>query len=420
MLKAVRRNDVIIAVVAIAAALAASAATGRLSTPDRWEYSVTATHLLNGEGAFYEYMGTRYYFYGQPLYPLLLAGAIKLTGGELVVVLFQTLLVAATAVVCYRMALPLWGERAALMGGLLVALHPGGLIYAGRLHSQALDVFIITLGFALWLRVRADTSSARALATGGVLGFSMIARGTMGPAIAAWLLHFVWHHRIVWPKALMRGFVVGVGVLLVLAPIAVRGYRMYGELIPLRTDSGVNLWYGNHEGSGGTSYTPGANPVPIVAHLSREDIDTASMMNEVEQNEYFTAKAVEFWKTQPGEATRLFAKKMFYYWWASPHTGILYPATWTRVYLVYYAGVLVFGGIGLWRALFRQSPASRDAATAFLLMALFVSVTQAAFYVEGRHRWQLEPIMLLFAASGVMAALSGRASATRAEDPRPS
>jgi hypothetical protein len=42
-----------------------------------------------------------------------------------------------------------------------------------------------------------------------------------------------------------------------------------------------------------------------------------------------------------------------------------------------------------------------------VLMAAFVSITQAAFYAEGRHRWQLEPMLLLFAATGFLR-LTGR------------
>ena len=62
-----RRSDLIVAAVAVAAAFAASAATGRLSTPDRWEYSVIADNLLKADGEYFPYMGIRYYFYGPPL-----------------------------------------------------------------------------------------------------------------------------------------------------------------------------------------------------------------------------------------------------------------------------------------------------------------------------------------------------------------
>jgi hypothetical protein len=34
----------------------------------------------------------------------------------------------------------------------------------------------------------------------------------------------------------------------------------------------------------------------------------------------------------------------------------------------------------------------------FVLIGVSYSITQAVFYIEGRHRWQIEPLLLVFSA----------------------
>ena len=413
LLASQRRQAVLVGAVAVLAALAASAATGRFGSLDRWEYSIIADHILAGDGAYYDYMGIRYYFYGPPLYPLLLAGVVGLTGSEVVVLVLQACILAGTATILHTVAWRLWDPRVALLGGLLVALHPPSLIYAGQLHSQTLDVFVIAAAFLLWLGIHA-ASIGRAFATGIALAGAVLSRGTMGPVVLAWGLRFVWRCRRDWRRATTVGVAVAAGGALVVLPLIVRGYRLYGEWTPLRTDAGVNLWYGNHDGSTGTAYSGDPVPVPVTTHLTTEDRRIVAGMNEIEQNEYFTARVRRWIESNPGTAATLFVNKLRFYWWTSPHTGLHYPAAWTRVYLVYYSVVLALGIFGLWRAM-RAAPLSREAARLFIVMAVCASVTQAAFYVEGRHRWQLEPMLLLFTAYGAVT-LARRSAERRRSD----
>ena len=37
-----------------------------------------------------------------------------------------------------------------------------------------------------------------------------------------------------------------------------------------------------------------------------------------------------------------------------------------------------------------------------LLMLLSISLAQSIFYVEGRHRWAVEPLILIFTAAGIL------------------
>ena len=401
-----------LALAAFCTALLVSWLTGRFAQLDRWEYSEIADNILSGRGAFYDYLSVHYYFYGQPLYPLLIAAIRGLTGSEQMVIVVQAMLLAAIAFLIYKVALHAWGERVALLAGSMVAFHPGLLIYAGRLHSELIDVFAIVLAYALWLRLNRDAGATRGMVTGVGLAFGMLCRGTMIPVTLAWLARLAWRGRGEMARTTIVLRALTVGIVLTMSPFVARGCYIYGTVVPLRSDVGINMWKGNHAGASGTLHTLEAVPRPVTVHLTNADLVAVSRMNEVEQSEYFSSKAQSWIATEPQAASALFLRKLWYFWWSSPHTGLLYPHQWTQIYTSYYSLVVLLALVGLATAAGTMSRAGREAAVVFVIMALFGSMTQAMFYVEGRHRWHFEPMLLLFAAVGcdrlVRAALDWR------------
>lgn len=125
-------------------------------------------------------------------------------------------------------------------------------------------------------------------------------------------------------------------------------------------------------------------------------------MNEVEQNAAFTAAALDFIRNDPAAFVTLLVRKLKYFWWFSPHTGLFYPAGWTTVYRIYYSAIVGLALFGFAISAFSKSTSSRTCAQVFLLLAGAISVSQALFYVEGRHRWQIEPLLLVFATAGAV------------------
>ncbi len=386
---------------ALIAALAVATATGQMHSPQRWEYSTIAQNILQGRGAVYDYFGTEYHFYGPALYPFLLAAVLKISGQrEAAVLILQAVIYALTCALIYQIAQPLFGQPAAVLAFLLALFHPGNLIYAGKLHPQTLDVFFIVLSFLLLMRLGTMLSPAKAFGAGCVAGLAALCRGTIAPLFLLWTLWFLWKERNRPARAWGVATGLALGMALIFSPIILHGYRLYGTLIPLRTDTGMNLWYGNHPGASGTSYTLGSHPVPVTSELPAGLLAKLGNANEVGQNWLLTEASMQFIRENPAEAARLFIRKTFYFWWFSPHTGLLYPQRWLNAYKVYYTLVLFLAVWGLVEAFRSARPGSRKAAILFLLIAGSVSVSQSLFYVEGRHRWQIEPLLLLFTAVG--------------------
>lgn len=60
-------------------------------------------------------------------------------------------------------------------------------------------------------------------------------------------------------------------------------------------------------------------------------------------------RARAFIRDHPGAFARLFLRKLFYFWWCAPTTGLLYPRPWLWAYLTYYVGVVLLAAAGVWR-----------------------------------------------------------------------
>jgi hypothetical protein len=122
--------------------------------------------------------------------------------------------------------------------------------------------------------------------------------------------------------------------------------------------------------------------------------------SEVEQMEAFRDEALTFIRTHPDRAARLYLRKLTFFWWRSPDTGRLYPATWLIVYQAWYVlflGCAILGVV----VLARGEPGPWALARLILWLAVCFSAGQAIFYIGGRHRWTIEPILGLLTATGV-------------------
>jgi hypothetical protein len=398
-------RPMLIAAIAFAASLTTTLLTHRFEVPDRWEYSTIAQNIVDGKGAYYPWMGSDHYFYGSVLYPRLMAIVLSLTGSEAAVLIVQMALFTVMCVAIYFIGLRWYGPAVAASAGLLTALHPGLLVFVGRLHDEILDALLITITFGLLLLMRPATRLSAALIVGMVAGLATATRGTILIFCILWAIWFLSRERRAFPAALRVVTVIALGGLMMLIPFLADGFRRYGEFVPLRTDNGANLWLGNHHNASGTSYSLADPPVPEMAMLPPSLATDIVGLNEVQQNRAFVGAAIEFINSHPGEFVRLYVDKLRFFWWFSPRSGLLYPAPWTLIYKLYYSVVLAFAVVGIAVAWRSTRPPTRAGAQAFVLLAVGISATQALFYVDGRHRWELEPLLLIFTAVGIVAVL---------------
>ena len=205
-----------------------------------------------------------------PLYPLVIAG---LWWGKeppiLGIRLLQVLLGGLTALLVYRMALPIFGRQCALLAGLAMALAPRSVHMTATVMSEILFSFLLTVALWLW-------GQPRGWLAGILLGAATLTRAVSLPfivllALITGVLKFnrTLHLRIV------------LGAMLVILPWTIRNAVTQHAFIPVAAQGwGSNLLVGTID----VPYGSG-NPWPqyIADGEVREILQTTHSESEAEK-----------------------------------------------------------------------------------------------------------------------------------------
>ncbi|HXA96414.1 MAG TPA: glycosyltransferase family 39 protein [Candidatus Dormibacteraeota bacterium] len=209
------------------------------------EYCRLAENLLGGNG-YVGVIGDQVQLNFPPLYPILIAAfAVVLRNAELagrvVALLAGVGLVGGVYLVCRR----IYGRRVALIGALIVALHPVFIALSISVYSEGPYIALVILGLGWVLRTATDRRVASGVVAGLLLGLAYLIRpealvlacALVVPAAALGLL---WHES---RRAMAAGGAMLLATLVVAAPYVHFLWANTGQL----------RW----EGKGGIAYAIG-------------------------------------------------------------------------------------------------------------------------------------------------------------------
>jgi 4-amino-4-deoxy-L-arabinose transferase-like glycosyltransferase len=376
-------------VLALLARLAGQVLLNAYAQPRTWEYEVIANNLLAGRGYTYQLDGATYVAsQSSPLYIFLVAGVYLLTGhSQTVLLLIQALLGAATATLAASLARRMGSLAAGWWAGLLVAFDPGLVVYAAELHSLTLDALAF-VALACGVCFLSSQPRVRQLALLGVLfGLATLTRSTaliLLPFALLWLVRY----RGMRLLSAHSAAVIGVAVL-VCAPWSIRNSVLLSQPVLVSSEASEWLWRGNNPAATGSSYTLDGRRILDVA--PRDFQDRIYAAGEAERVRLYRDAALDFMRAHPLDAATLYARKLKAFWWSSDTTGLLYPPEWLLGYYLW--SFFILGCAVLGAVVARRRPETLLVITFLLVSAL----TQALFYVEGRHRLAVEPLILVLA-----------------------
>jgi len=408
--------------IALAVRVAAAIAVDGFRHPQVQEYDTIARNLLAGRGFTFEQLGVVYHAYIAPLPAWLSAASYSLAGSLVVAMVVQVAVGAAVAPAAAAVAQRLFGRPvAAFIAGVLVATHPGLTLYtSGKLHALAFDALFFTLALLQSLRVASAPTFRRSLLLGAIVGIGAMSRGTIViflPITALWAIARA-------PRPERRRLVVAMVVATVvagtvIAPWSIRNTRLLGRFVWLLTTDSEVFWRGNNPYATGTSYAADGKRIILELLPPEEMRGLVSQPDELAQAAWFSSRSHAFIRDHPGAFVRLTLKKLFYFWWFSPQMGLNYPATWLRLYEAYYVVMLAAALVGLRRIV--SGDGDRQAALLVVAYLVALSALQSFYYVEGRHRWAIEPMMLAMSGGGLAALVDAdlRQRRRRAVDDRP-
>jgi 4-amino-4-deoxy-L-arabinose transferase-like glycosyltransferase len=354
-----------------------------------------------GQGYVYTQLGTPYRSFYAGLGYVAINAAIDwlFPDQPRAVVVVQSIYSCALVGVVFLIARRFFDENVSVIAAALVAFHPAFVYYdARKLHPLGFDTLMMMLAVWLTMRLREDRRTWLSLATGAVMGLAIFQRGSMllfAVGAIAWLL---WLARPT-TQFVRMAVAFGIGIVAVLAPWAARNYAIH-RMLMLESMTAQQLWKGNARYSNGSGYLAGGRNVYDAApeRLVRE----WRQRDETGQFRLFRDEALSDMRRDPARAALLIVKKFVYFWTAPPNSGQTYPARFFAVYLTYYVAILCAACIGIAAAL--KQTATRPDAVLVLIYFASLSIVHAIMFVEMRHRWGAEPLLLAFAPGGARAA----------------
>ena len=391
--------------IALLVRLGAGWFTGRLLNPEAFEYDEMAKSLIAGHGLVYNHLDVPYHSFAPPLYPWLSAASYWLCGSLIILMILQVVAGSALAVVAAEIAKRFYaGAIAPLAAGLLVSFHPGLIIYnVAKAHPLTFDALFFTLAVLAAFRLRERANARRAIELGAIIGLGTLCRGTLIiflPLVAIWLVWFLRKQSL--GLSLRAVVIAGLCTTAIVIPWTIRTSLLHRQFVFMLTTGPENFWRGNNPNATGGAYF-NADQLELDRLSPAELADLKVQPDELAQANWFTVRARAFIREHPREFIRLTGVKLFHFWWFAPQTGVLYPRSWFLAYLTYYVLVLLLAMIGTWSIWRMGKKLARQQLLLIAAFLLALSILQSLYYVEGRHRWAVEPILIAISGVGIAA-----------------
>ncbi|MBK8231777.1 MAG: glycosyltransferase family 39 protein [Candidatus Eisenbacteria bacterium] len=371
-------------------------------------------------------------FYQAPLYPYLLGVLRTLFGEDLFAVRLVQAVIGAIGVGCTAAAGGhFFGRAAGIASGVLFALYPPAVFYDGLIQKTVLDVALMGVLLVTLARVDERPSSLRVIASGAALGGLVLSRENalilLGviPVWMAW--RAVRHQRpdltlhtrkgtslVPRPARLDespwgRPALFLLGFLLLTAPVALRNLAVGGELVLTTSQFGPNFWIGNNPDADGR-YRP-LQPGRGDARFEREDARALAeaalsrALSPTQVSAYWTRQTLRFITEQPGDWIIQMDRKIG----LALNRGEVCDTDAIEAYADHSAFLRLFGS--LWNFGLLAPLAAAGLALGWharrervllhaMLVALFGSLV--LFFIAGRYRAPLVPLLMLFAGAAVM------------------
>ena len=372
-------------------------------TGDEVDYDRLAHSLIDGRG----YVNARGEptSFRPPLYPAFVAAGYALSGGAVQGVRFlQATLDVGTVALTYLIGRWLFGRGPGLLAALLISVNFGTGAATGRLLSETLFTFLLMATVAVtvrWLWAmregRVQGIVALGIGTGLLLGAGTLTRGIFLLYTVPLIVMAIWTQRVGKPAsdwvpsapALRKAtwgavLVVPLTFVLVLTPWTLRNYRVHGAFVPVTTQTGIMLY---------ASYNP---PKGIFGLLPRDAVSAAAeKLSEPEGSAALVRAAVDSISASPGKALRLEALKVLYFW---------APLDW-EILPFYGAFNPTYAFIAIWSLFYvavRLPPENSPPAWPAWLPILYFFGMALLFHGSPRYRLPVEPLMTLFAATGLV------------------
>jgi len=346
-----------------------------------------------------------------PLYPFILAAVYKTAGVSLLLIrVLQLACGLMSGLLIYLIGKRAFDRAAGATAFLIYALYGVFPYYELHLLATAVSILFLLL-FILLLLIAVEKNSAGSFALAGLAaGILVLLRPNFLPVMACVCL-FLIYHRIrgrekMTPHFSVKHAALFIAVLcLCLAASMLFNFLSSGEYVLLTAHSGINFYIGNNPEADGTYVAVrgiGGSPVDQVADAAEmAETSLGRELKAAEVSAYWSGRALSFIREMPFKTIRLYAKKFLIFWNAYEVPSIADYHLGIRHLPVFFRGMVWFGLVSplafiglivLWKG------RSFSAAFLYVIVLSYLAVL-LLFYVNGRYRLPIVPVLILFASA---------------------
>jgi len=368
--------------------------------PDTWEYDTIVLNLLSGKGYTYGHLSSNYFFFGYPFYAYFSAPIHFITNRNyLVLEIIQALIAAFCIIPLAAIARKIFNEKVAVITSLLYSFHPGLILYTGKIHELTLVVcFVLIISYLI---LCTGIKKHVLVIIGILIGFGILLRPTSIFFIPSFFIYLIVKKGIGARKAFLNSLIITLLAIIVISPWIYRGYKRYNRFIFITTSSAENFWIGNNQMASGSALTKDNKPIFSVTDESFKN--KVLSLDELGQHDFFRDESMKYIKAYPLEFFKRTIKKFTYFWWFSPQTGLRYPTSWLIIYKFLYYFLAIFFILALY-FIFKNYFYINIPAVIFLCsFFLIISIVHSFYHIDGRYRWMIEPLLMIFSSYGIVA-----------------
>ena len=376
----------------------------------------TVRHLVGDASGYHEWAGRiadgawlgSEPFYQAPLYPYALAVVFKVFGDQVWMVRIVQAIWGAAAVGLLALgAARMFGHRAGILAGIMLALYAPALFFDGIVQKTSLGCVLMCATMAVMATAQTWKRRAMPALLLGVLValLSLVRENALAwiPIIGLWVA-VTWRGAQGWGRAIA---VYGIGVGIILLPIGVRNAVVSGEWSITTFQAGPNFYIGNSAQADGR-YQPlvRGHETPTFERQDATELAQRAAGRKLTAREVSTYWMARAWKDigdDPGRWVRLMTRKLLMvvnaYEVSDVESQYIHEDSSVVLSLlgrVWHFGILCpLGVVGVvatrrqWRYLW-----------VYYALMVSMALAVAVFYVLARYRFPLVPLLIPFAAVG--------------------
>jgi tetratricopeptide (TPR) repeat protein len=384
---------------------------------DARRYVELAQSLASGD-----WQGPQMPYWQPPLYPYFLGSLFYFSGENYYLPrLIQAVVGATTCVLLFFLGRRVFSSRVAWVAAFTAALYGPFIYFDGELLPASWGVCSNVLLLLLLLWAASGRGWGRWLMPGLMLGASalMVANVLLvAPVVVVWACCFVPSVGNRGPALLpylnrsrlleLAAFFLGIGLLV--GPITLRNRIVGGEWVLISYNYGVNFYIGNNANYDGTlEIRPGRQWLELVNTPKRE----AGIEGYGAGAHYFMGKSWDFLVLEPVSYFKLLLRKTLLFWhgdeirrnldlyFARNYSSLLQTLLWKYGLAFPFGLVSACALFGLGRFLLDADRRTPAGSLALLFTATYIG-TVVLFFITGRHRLPVVPLLLLFSAYGAV------------------